>query len=313
MAGDYYSILGISRTATQEEIQAACSRMAELYNPDVNRDNVFAMNIYKKVAEAREILSDTEKRRAYDASLTAQGGEKMPSQPATSPLRAPASTYPAKPLPPSAPRQETGTPVGAGVSSYSAGSPTAFQGKIAVETGKMPQGSPASSDSPTIEEQQKRLRAYFSQSFSAEKEKNSTLRNSILGTPLPWVVLGSLAGINLLTILFGLRVTGIRTSFLLSSSSLILIGWGIYTLLRRQTTSFLLALLYSLCYAIIYSIFTVRLYFNPTLYEEARLESVVFTNITIHFIIFYVVFFCSTQLLDKDGFSFVREHIFRNR
>ncbi len=62
---DYYEILGISRTASQEEIRAAYRRLARRYHPDVSKEPD-AEQRFKEINEAYQVLSDKEKRMAYD-------------------------------------------------------------------------------------------------------------------------------------------------------------------------------------------------------------------------------------------------------
>jgi molecular chaperone DnaJ len=63
---DYYSVLGLARTATESEIKAAFREKARKLHPDVNRDDPTAEERFKEVNEAYEVLSDPEKRRMYD-------------------------------------------------------------------------------------------------------------------------------------------------------------------------------------------------------------------------------------------------------
>lgn len=63
---DYYSILGVSRNADQEEIKKAYRRLARKYHPDVNRGDSRAEARFKEITEAYEVLGNPEKRRAYD-------------------------------------------------------------------------------------------------------------------------------------------------------------------------------------------------------------------------------------------------------
>ncbi|MEY3332299.1 MAG: hypothetical protein RLZZ176_599 [Cyanobacteriota bacterium] len=63
---DYYAILGISKTATGEEIKQAFRKLARKYHPDVNPNNKQAEAKFKEVNEAYEVLSDPEKRKKYD-------------------------------------------------------------------------------------------------------------------------------------------------------------------------------------------------------------------------------------------------------
>ncbi len=79
---DYYEILGVSRTATQEEIKKAYRKLALTYHPDRNPDNKEAEARFKEAAEAYAVLSDPEKRAQYDrfghAGLRNGGAEYQP-------------------------------------------------------------------------------------------------------------------------------------------------------------------------------------------------------------------------------------------
>ena len=63
---DYYSVLGVSRTATDDEIKKAFRKLARLYHPDVAKDKKSAEQKFKEINEANEVLSDPVKRRKYD-------------------------------------------------------------------------------------------------------------------------------------------------------------------------------------------------------------------------------------------------------
>lgn len=63
---DYYEVLGVSRDATQEEIKKAYRRLARQYHPDANKDDKDAAEKFKEVSEAYHVLSDPEKRDAYN-------------------------------------------------------------------------------------------------------------------------------------------------------------------------------------------------------------------------------------------------------
>ena len=63
---DYYSILGVSRAATETEIKKAFRQLARKHHPDVARDKKASEEKFKEVNEAYEVLSDPTKRRKYD-------------------------------------------------------------------------------------------------------------------------------------------------------------------------------------------------------------------------------------------------------
>ncbi len=63
---DYYAILGVPRNATEKEIKAAYRRLARQYHPDVNPGDKQAEEKFKEINEAYQVLSDPEKRAAYD-------------------------------------------------------------------------------------------------------------------------------------------------------------------------------------------------------------------------------------------------------
>lgn len=65
MALDYYTALGISHTASSEEIQRAYRKLARQYHPDVNHDPG-AEERFKEISEAYSVLSDPDTRRRYD-------------------------------------------------------------------------------------------------------------------------------------------------------------------------------------------------------------------------------------------------------
>jgi DnaJ-class molecular chaperone len=67
MSSDYYEILGVGRDADKAEVKTAFRRLARELHPDVNDHDPEAEEKFKVAAEAYEVLSDPERRRAYDA------------------------------------------------------------------------------------------------------------------------------------------------------------------------------------------------------------------------------------------------------
>jgi molecular chaperone DnaJ len=63
---DYYEVLGVSRGADENELKTAYRRLALQYHPDRNPDDAEAEEMFKEASEAYAVLSDVEKRRAYD-------------------------------------------------------------------------------------------------------------------------------------------------------------------------------------------------------------------------------------------------------
>jgi molecular chaperone DnaJ len=73
MGKDYYNILGVSKEANDSEIKKAYRKLSKEYHPDLNPDNKEAEEKFKEIAEAYEVLSDSEKRSNYDRFGTADG------------------------------------------------------------------------------------------------------------------------------------------------------------------------------------------------------------------------------------------------
>ena len=63
---DYYEVLGVSKTATQDELKKAYRKLARKYHPDLNKDNPEAAEKFKECNEAYSVLSDDQKRAQYD-------------------------------------------------------------------------------------------------------------------------------------------------------------------------------------------------------------------------------------------------------
>lgn len=67
---DYYKILGVSKTAVEEELRKSYRKLAMQYHPDRNPDDPAAEERFKEIAEAYGVLTDPAKRREYDACRT---------------------------------------------------------------------------------------------------------------------------------------------------------------------------------------------------------------------------------------------------
>jgi curved DNA-binding protein len=76
---DYYAMLGVSKTASADELKKAYRKMAMKYHPDRNKGNKSAEEKFKEISEAYAVLSDVEKRKQYD-SFGSEGFQNRYSQ-----------------------------------------------------------------------------------------------------------------------------------------------------------------------------------------------------------------------------------------
>ena len=76
MAGrpDYYKTLGVGKGASDEEIKKSYRKLARQYHPDRNPGNKQAEERFKEISQAHDVLSDPEKRKAYDRGQSPLGG-----------------------------------------------------------------------------------------------------------------------------------------------------------------------------------------------------------------------------------------------
>jgi molecular chaperone DnaJ len=80
-AKDFYQVLGISDSASQDEIKKAYRKLAKQYHPDANPNNTGAAERFKEISEAHGTLSDPEKRKQYDQMRRYGAFDGMPRRP----------------------------------------------------------------------------------------------------------------------------------------------------------------------------------------------------------------------------------------
>ena len=145
---------------------------------------------------------------------------------------------------------------------------------------------------------------FHAEQYRQKAQSTRTFQDFLMRPTVAIAVAGSILAVDILILLFGVRRgTGETMGYLLSSTSMGLIAWMFYGGIRYYTSNVFVSLVYSILSAIGYSSIIVRVFFIPSLYRGSPILRSVATQVGIHFMIFYVVFFSASQVLEDGGWG----------